>query len=92
MAMLTIRNLDDDVKRRLRLRAAENDRSMEEEARRLLADALAQDPPRPRTGRELLRHVEAIKREFGPMRIEQPSRRDDRPIPFADEDVVNDAS
>src|SRR5262249_38500346 len=37
MASLTIRQLDDAVKRRLRLRAARNGRSMEEEARHLLA-------------------------------------------------------
>lgn len=36
MASITIRNLDDDVKRRLRVRAAENGRSMEEEAREIL--------------------------------------------------------
>jgi plasmid stability protein len=33
MASITIRNLDDDVKQRLRIRAAEHGRSMEEEAR-----------------------------------------------------------
>ena len=32
MASITIRNLDDDVKKRLRVRAAERSRSMEEEA------------------------------------------------------------
>ena len=32
MASITIRNLDDDVKTRLRVRAAEHHRSMEEEA------------------------------------------------------------
>jgi len=36
MASITIRNLDDDVKRRLRVRAAEHGRSMEEEARDIL--------------------------------------------------------
>lgn len=36
MASITIRNLDDDVKRRLRVRAAEHGRSMEEEAREIL--------------------------------------------------------
>src|SRR3954447_18001940 len=41
MASLTIRQLDDDVKRRLRLRAARHGRSMEEEARHLLALHLA---------------------------------------------------
>ena len=38
MASITIRNLDDDVKRRLRVRAA--DRSMEEEARLILREAV----------------------------------------------------
>jgi plasmid stability protein len=41
MATLTIRRLDDEVKRRLRIRAAANGRSMEEEARTVLTDALA---------------------------------------------------
>lgn len=36
MASITIRNLDDEVKRRLRVRAAEHGRSMEEEAREIL--------------------------------------------------------
>ena len=40
MASITIRNLDDGVKTRLRVRAASNGRSMEEEARRILADAV----------------------------------------------------
>lgn len=40
MATLTIRNLDDDMKRRLRLRAAGHNRSMEEEARQILGAAL----------------------------------------------------
>ncbi|MDE2875911.1 MAG: plasmid stabilization protein [Gemmatimonadota bacterium] len=40
MASITIRNLDDEVKTRLRVRAASNGRSMEEEARRILADAV----------------------------------------------------
>ena len=44
MASLTIRQLDDDVKRRLRLRAARHGRSMEEEARHLLALHLAAGP------------------------------------------------
>jgi antitoxin FitA len=41
MAGITIRNLDDDVKRCLRIRAAQNGRSMEEEARAILKKALA---------------------------------------------------
>ncbi len=36
MASITIRNLDEDIKQRLRVRAAEHGRSMEEEARDIL--------------------------------------------------------
>ena len=43
MADLSIRNLDDDVKRRLRVRAAEHGRSMEAEVREILTQAL-QEP------------------------------------------------
>lgn len=38
---LTIRNLDEGVKQRLRLRAASHQRSMEAEARDILANALS---------------------------------------------------
>ena len=44
MASITIRQLDDDLKHRLRLRAARNGRSMEEEARIILGDAAALEP------------------------------------------------
>lgn len=40
MGTLTIRNLDDPIKSRLRLRAAARNRSMEEEARQILRAAL----------------------------------------------------
>ncbi|TCT07404.1 FitA-like ribbon-helix-helix domain-containing protein [Paralcaligenes ureilyticus] len=40
MASLTIRNLNDEIKARLRLEAAEHGHSMEEEARRILRIAL----------------------------------------------------
>ena len=41
MATLTIRNLDDDLKSRLRIRAAQHDHSMEEEVRSILRDVLS---------------------------------------------------
>ena len=41
MASITIRNLDEETKRRLRIRAARHERSMEEEARNILRSALA---------------------------------------------------
>lgn len=40
MASITIRNLDDSIKRRLRVRAAERGHSMEEEAREILREAV----------------------------------------------------
>jgi len=41
MASLTIRNLDDDLKAQLRVVAASNGRSMEEEARVIIRQSLA---------------------------------------------------
>lgn len=47
MATLTIRNLDEHLKRSLRLRAAVHGRSMEQEARLILAEALTSGEPTP---------------------------------------------
>jgi plasmid stability protein len=43
MATITVRNLDDEVQRRLKRRAARNDRSMEAEARAILSAALEEE-------------------------------------------------
>ncbi len=48
MATLTVRNLDEEVVRRLRIRAAENGRSAEAEHRALLAASLLETNPPPR--------------------------------------------
>ena len=48
MASITIRNLDDDVKTRLRVRAAERGRSMEEETRLILRQAVDAGEAAPR--------------------------------------------
>lgn len=48
MAVMTIRNIDDAIKSRLRLRAAMHGRSMEDEARDILRSALSTEIPRPR--------------------------------------------
>ena len=47
MASITVRNLDDGLKRRLRIRAAENGRSMEQEAREILKHALEEEAAYP---------------------------------------------
>jgi plasmid stability protein len=44
MASITIRNLEEALKARLRVRAAMHDRSMEDEARDILRSALSQKP------------------------------------------------
>jgi plasmid stability protein len=43
MSTMTIRNLDDQVKRHLRIRAARHGRSMEDEARDILRSSLSTD-------------------------------------------------
>ena len=45
MASITIRNLDDQLKERLRVRAAQHGRSMEQEAREILRDAIGRTEP-----------------------------------------------
>jgi plasmid stability protein len=61
MAVMTIRNIDDVIKKRLRVRAAVNGRSMEDEARDILRSALSTDDPRPRN------LAQAIRERFGPL-------------------------
>ncbi len=45
MAAITVRSLDDDVKHRLRVRAAKHGHSMEAEVRAILVDAVAEEEP-----------------------------------------------
>lgn len=50
MASITIRNLDDALKQRLRMRAAEHGRSMEEEVREILRRSVGRSPSRANLG------------------------------------------
>lgn len=64
MATLTIRKVDPEVQKRLRVRAALNGRSMEAELRQILEDAVGASPlPKAETGLDL---AEAIRRRFAP--------------------------
>ena len=64
MAALTIRNLDESLKRQLRRRAADNNRSMEDEARTILRDVLA---PKSETGRpDMLTEIRRLVDLYGP--------------------------
>ena len=77
MASITIRNLDDEVKTRLRVQAAGNGRSMEEEARLILRKAVGRAP----RSRDL---ASIIRSHFGPANgvdLELPSREPAREPP-----------
>ena len=60
MASITIRNLDDAVKQRLRMRAAEHGRSMEEEARDILRRSVGRTAPAANLGEAIHRRFAAI--------------------------------
>ena len=80
MASITIRNLDDNVKSRLRVRTAGNGRSMKQEVRLILRDAVGRKP----TSTNL---VDIIRAHFGPSNgvdLELPSRVAGREPPSFD--------
>ena len=53
MTSLTVRGIDDALKRALRIRAAENGQSMEEEVRQILRAALGVPSPEEARARQL---------------------------------------
>lgn len=61
MANITIRNLEETTKRKLKIRAAMNGRSMEQEAREILKVALARTPQKKANPAERIREI------FGPL-------------------------
>ena len=80
MATMTIRNLDDDLKVRLRLRAAQHGQSMEEEARSILRVALCTSPE-VNTGAALVKAIRARVERFGGVELELPVREPMREPP-----------
>ena len=79
MATLTIRNLDDALKARLRVVAAQHGRSMEEEVRQIIREALQQgEPVQP------LHLADLAVSIFGPehgVELAVPARTGARPLP-----------
>jgi antitoxin FitA len=74
MASITIRQLEENTKRKLRIRAARHGRSMEQEAREILKTALSMPDEQPDL-------AEAIRRRFarfGGVELKIPPRE---PIP-----------
>ena len=63
MSQLTIRGIGDDLKQQLRVRAAENGRSMEEEVRQILRHALGLPSPEEEHYKRLGEILEANRRK-----------------------------
>ena len=77
MASMTIRNLDDDIKQRLRVQAAEHGRSMEEEARVILRTALTE----PASPTNLAQAIRARFAPLGGVKLDIPPREPMREPP-----------
>jgi plasmid stability protein len=77
MASITIRNLDDGLKRRLRVRAAERGRSMEEEVRTILRRAVAESA----APRDLAAAIRARVAPLGGVDLALPKRGPTRRAP-----------
>jgi plasmid stability protein len=74
MASLTIRNLDDNLKARLRLRAAQHSRSMEAEVRNILYQTLM-PPPEEKDFVSLIRkRFESVHTDSLPIPARQEAR------------------
>lgn len=78
MASMTIRNLDEKLKSRLRVRAAQHGRSMEDEARDILRVALATEA---QGGQGLVDAIRARITPLGGIELERPPREEIRQPP-----------
>jgi plasmid stability protein len=84
MASITIRNLDETTKQRLRLMAAHNGRSMEEQARQILTSALRQGRGRTKRKETLAEAFRSIFEPLGGVELELPPRDQGRDPPTFD--------
>ena len=82
MATLTIRDLDESLKRDLRVRAASRNRSMEEEARQILRAALREPPA---AALDLASRIRARFVGLGDVKLSVPEREPVRSAPIFDE-------
>lgn len=72
MASMTIRNLDEQLKSRLRIQAAAHGRSMEDEARDILRTALHVEP---HSGQTLVSAIRSRVAPLGGVELTQPDRQ-----------------
>jgi plasmid stability protein len=76
MASITIRQLPEATKRKLKIRAAEHGRSMEQEAREILRIELSKPEPNMplKTGADLMKAIRDIFEPLGGVDLELPPR------------------
>ncbi len=74
MATLTIRNLDEGTKAQLRIQAARHGRSMEEEARTILREAIEAEQPSAATKQGLGSRIHAHFARLGGVELVLPER------------------
>ena len=78
MAALTIRNIDDEVKNRLRLQAAQHGCSMEQEVREILSRAVLPKRNQPAFAQRIQKHFAALELDAA---LPIPERRTARTPP-----------
>jgi plasmid stability protein len=78
LASITIRKLDERTKNKLRVRAAHHSRSMEDEARTILRNALSEERP---ALLDLARAVRARFKSVGGVELQLPTREPMREPP-----------
>jgi plasmid stability protein len=78
MASITIRRLEDSTKKKLRIRASRNGRSMEEEARQILKGALAEKNA---PGLNIVESIRRIVEPLGGIELPEIKRGPMRPPP-----------
>lgn len=76
MSSLTVRNVDQALKQALRMRAARRGRSMEEEVRTILREAVLAPEPQGGMGSRLVKRFRAVAADLPP-----PSRHPTREPP-----------
>ena len=74
MAALTIRNIDDEVKNRLRLQAAQHGCSMEQEVREILLRAVSQKPNKQPFAQRIQKHFASLELDSLPIPKRQKVR------------------
>jgi len=78
MASITIRQLPESTKRKLKIRAAQHGRSMEQEAREILSAALSKPvslDKAPKSGADLVKAIREIFEPLGGVDLEIPPRK-----------------